>query len=342
MIKKLSDVSKELNTLYVDGLEMGKSVGWQWEAFPYTIRLGSTTYLAGAPASGKSEFWFEMLINLSCLHGWKHVIYSPETGSHIDVYSEIMHKFVGKPYVKNTNMMNESEKLLAETFVEKHFFIVDDQADITINDFYNLVDKFEIENNIKIQTTTIDPWNELKEDYLPVDLGREDRYLSRVLGMVRKNAKLTNRHHCVITHVRDQKAEKIKDGDYYCPMPTARDFAGGQVWFRKGMSMLIFWRPPTNFLTFNSEYATDNELHVRIAKTKPKGTSKNGTYKFFLNLRSYRYFVKSLTGGEIYSNRGDLNLIPKENRIESAIKVNEDFDKGDLFNPDSVLEVVPF
>jgi len=108
MIKKLSDVSKELNTLYVDGLEMGKGVGWQWNDFPYSIRLGSTTYLAGAPASGKSEFWFEMLINLSCLHGWKHVIYSPETGSHVDVYSEIMHKFVGKPYVKNTNMMNDS------------------------------------------------------------------------------------------------------------------------------------------------------------------------------------------------------------------------------------------
>jgi hypothetical protein len=342
MIKKLSDVSKELNTLYVDGLEMGKSVGWQWEAFPYTIRLGSTTYLAGAPASGKSEFWFEMLINLSCLHGWKHVIYSPETGSHIDVYSEIMHKFVGKPYVKNTNMMSASEKLLAETFVEKHFFIVDDQADITIDDFYKMVDKFEKDNNVSIQTTTVDPWNELKEDYLPVDLGREDRYLSRVLGMVRKNAKATNRHHCVITHVRDQKAEKIKDGDYYYPMPTARDFAGGQVWFRKGMSMLIFWRPPVNFLTFNSEYATDNELHVRIAKTKPKGTSKNGVYKFFLNLRSYRYYVKSITGGEIYSNRGDLNIKHKEMNVESAIKVNENFDKEDLFNRDSIIEVVPF
>lgn len=341
MIKKLSDVSKELSELYVDGIEMGKQVGWKWEFFPYTVKLGSTTYIGGPPACGKSEFWFEILINLSCVHGWNHVIYSPETGSHVDIYSELMHKYVGKPYIKNINQINEQEKLLAETFIEKHFFIVDDQADMNIIEFYQMVEKFEAENKIKIHTTTIDPWNELREDFTPDDLGREDRYLSRILGMVRKNAKSTDKHHCVITHVRDQKSEKIKDGPSYYPMPTARDLAGGQVWFRKGMSMLMFWRPPIGLLTFNSEYSEENELHVRVAKSKPKGTSKNGTYKFFLNTQTYRYYVKDITGKHIYSYRGPRNIEQKEIVIENQIKPNYAFENEELdFEPKE--EETPF
>lgn len=330
MIKKLSDISKELNVLYTDGIEMGKQVGWKWDKFPYTVKLGSTTYIGGAPASGKSEFWFEILINLSCVHGWKHIIYSPETGSHVDVYSELMHKYVGKPYVKRENHMDQQEKLLAETFIEKHFFVVDDQADMNVVQFYDMVEKFEKDNNITIQTTTIDPWNELREDFIPEDLGREDRYLSRILGMVRKNAKATGKHHCVITHVRDQRAEKIKEGSYYYPMPTARDLAGGQVWFRKGMSMLMFWRPPIGLLTFNNEYAKDNELHVKVAKTKPKGTSKNGVYKFFLNTETFRYYMKDITGKEIYSYRGERNIEQKQPVIENQIKPNTEFDNVNI------------
>lgn len=343
MIKKLHEVKKELDILNEVGIEIGKDVGWTWDQFPYTVKLGSTTYIAGAPACGKSEFWFEILINLSCLHGWNHVIYSPETGTHVDVYSEIMHKFVGKPYIKGKYMMNENEKLLAERFVSKHFYIMDDQSDITINQFYNLIEKFEKDNNIEIHTTTVDPWNELREDFLPEDLGREDKYLSRLLGIIRKHAKANNKHHCIITHVRDQRAEKTKEGTYYYPMPTARDLAGGQVWFRKGMSMLMFWRPPVDIQTFDNGFATDNELHVRIAKTKPKRTSKNGTYKFFLNTKAFRYYVKDITELEIYANRGEHGIdvrnfkdsqpIPQPIEQYKPLNPDYDFDKPNELAP---------
>lgn len=338
MIKRLNEVKDELSVLHDVGVELGKDVGWEWEKFPYTVKLGSTTYIAGAPASGKSEWWFEILINLSCLHGWNHVIFSPETGSHVDIYSELMHKFIGKPYVKGNWQMSNIERITAEKFIGKHFFVFDDQSEMTAQKFYDLIDEFEKTNDIQIHTTTCDPWNELKSDFKPEDLGREDLYLSRVLGVVRKHAKTNQKHHCIITHVRDQKIEKVKDSNlYYYPPPTARDLAGGQTWFRKGMSMILFWRPPVGFELEAGEIAEENEVHVRIAKTKPKGTSKNGTYRFFLNLASYRYYMKDLVGREIYSNRGEYDTKQNEQpKFESSFKPllpNDDFDK---------VENVPF
>jgi len=281
----------------------GKSIGWDWELLPYTIKEGSTTYIGAAPASGKTELWFEFLINLSCLHGWKHVIFSPETGDPKDIFAELCYKFIGKPFVRGEYAMTEAERTKAEYFVDEHFIVIDpSDEDLTLEKFYDLVDKIERDLNITINTTTIDPWNELTEEFKPNDLGREDKYLSRILGYARKNAKKTNRHNCIITHVRDQTPVTV-DGKTYFPTPSARDFAGGQVWFRKGLSVLIPWRPPVGLQAFDGVICEENEVHLKIAKSKPKGVSKLGTYKMYLDVAKYQYYMKDILGNKIYAKR---------------------------------------
>lgn len=296
MIKRLKDCKDELDRLYVQGHKRGVSVGWHYQDFPLTIQLGTTIYGAGAPASGKTEWIFEILINLSILHGWKHAIFSPETGEAHEIYAELMHKLAKKRFVpkQNEEQMSDEERAGAELFIQEHFFVVEqeggkDETNVTLESFFN--DVRELEMHIgKIHTTLIDPWNELKEEFIPDDLGREDKYLSRALGMVRRNAKNNMRVNIVLTHVRDQQMTQ-KDNVHYFPMPTAREFAGGQVWFRKGLTMLIFWRPPFGLLDENGYPYAENELHVRIAKSKPKGTSKLGTYSFYLDTATYRYYL---------------------------------------------------
>ena len=136
--------------------------------------------------------------------------------------------------------MDEAERTHAEMFIDEHFVVIDPVDDeLNIDDFYDLVDQMELDLGFKFNTTTIDPWNELAEEFEPSDLGREDKYLSRILGKVRKNARKTGRHNCIINHVRDQKLVTVGDISYF-PMPHAREMAGGQVWFRKGLLMLIF------------------------------------------------------------------------------------------------------
>jgi len=268
MYKRLTEVQKDLFTIRNEKMVKGKSVGWDWDLLPYTIKEGCTTYIGAAPASGKTEIWFEFLINLSCLHGWNHVVFSPETGTAAEIYAELCHKYIGKPYTIGEASMSQSEQIQAEMFVNDHFIVIDPiDEDLTLEKFYDLVEEIERKHEITIHTTTIDPWNELMENYIVSDLGREDKYLSRILGIARKNARKTNRHNCIITHVRDQ-APITKDGNVFFPMPTARDFAGGQVWFRKALSVLIPWRPPVNVTsddgTTYQEYFLCSEVDVQI------------------------------------------------------------------------------
>ncbi len=331
MYKRLTHLNAEMFAVRQQVDVKGKSIGWDWDMLPFTIKEGTTTYIGAAPASGKTELWFEFLINLSCLHGWNHVVFSPETGSSAEIFSELCYKYIGKPYVQGKNSMTNGEQVSAEMFINEHFIVIDPiDEDLTITKFYQLVDEIERKEGIKIHTTTIDPWNELTEEFIPADLGREDKYLSRILGVVRKNARKTGRHNCVINHVRDQpmvSAKTIAGTDIsYFPMPSARDFAGGQVWFRKGLSVLIPWRPPYGLGDADGVGAEKNEVHLKVAKSKPKGVSKNGVYKMFLDVERYQYYMLDFKGNRVYANRGTTYKkesqrkieIPKDGQIEST------------------------
>jgi hypothetical protein len=323
MYKRLTHLNAEMFAVRQQVDVKGKSIGWDWDMLPFTIKEGATTYIGAAPASGKTELWFEFLINLSCLHGWNHVVFSPETGSSAEIFAELCYKYIGKPYVQGKNSMTNSEQVSAEMFINQHFIVIDPiDEDLTITKFYELVDEIERKEQITIHTTTIDPWNELTEEFIPADLGREDKYLSRILGLVRKNARKTGRHNCVINHVRDQpmvSAKTIAGTDIsYFPMPSARDFAGGQVWFRKGLSVLIPWRPPYGLGDADGVGAEKNEVHLKVAKSKPKGVSKNGVYKLFLDVERYQYYMLDFKGNRVYANRGTTY------KKESQIKIPQD------------------
>jgi hypothetical protein len=306
MYKRLEEVNQGLNNLRENGLSKGKSVGFNWDDLPYTVKLGTTTYIAAPPGTGKTELQKELLINLSCLHGWLHVIWSPETGSPEEIFAELCHAFIGKSYLKSKWQMSERERLDAEYFINEHFIIIDiddEEEDFTITDFYSLCDKIEIETGKKIHTTTIDPWNELDEHYIDSDLGREDKFISRSLKLVRRDAKKNNRHNFILTHVRDQGMVS-EGGISYYPFPHAREIAGGQTWFRKGMTVILMWRPPFGLSDSNHRAYGENELQIRIGKVKPKGTSKRGTYILNLDTHKYQYYILTDANQKIYADRG--------------------------------------
>jgi len=317
MYKQLKDVRNELKELQDKGFQRGYSIGWSFNDLPITFKLGCTTYVAAAPASGKTELIKEIQINLSCIHGLNHVIFTPETGSPTEIFAELCHAYIGKPYLSGKGSMSQQERHRAEKFVDEHFIIVDPvDEDLTITQMYSMVDTIEKDLNKKIHTTLIDPWNELTEEYLPEDLGREDKYLSRMLGNARKNARKTNRHHFIVTHVRDQAMVSQGEIRYY-PPPHAREFAGGQVWFRKGLLMLIPWRPPEGLLNDHNEPYKGNELHLKVAKSKPKGVSENGTYILYLDTVKFQYYML-INNQRIYADRS-------QSVEQKSLKPNLDF-----------------
>jgi hypothetical protein len=318
MYTRLEDIQTDLQTFRKKGLQRGYSIGWDWDMLPLTIKLGCTTYMGSAPVSGKSELIKEIQINLSCLHNLNHVIFTPETGDPKEIFAELCHSYIGKPYLEGKNSMTISECAQAEYFINEHFVIIDPvDADLTMTELYDMVNGIEDDLGKKIHTTLIDPWNELSEEYITADLGREDKYLSRILGKARKNARATNRHHFIITHVRDQNMVSVGEVRYF-PAPHAREFAGGQVWYRKGLLMIIPWRPPFGLSGDDNIQYEKNELHLKIVKAKPKGVSRTGTFKLYLDTDKYQYYMlHPFDKKRVYADRKE--GAPKPVEIEPTI-----------------------
>lgn len=321
---KLEDVNQELFKLRQEGIKRGNEIGWDFDKIGMSIKKGCTTYLAAPPATGKSEFWLEILINLSCLYGWKHIVFTPETGNVQEIFAELCYKYIRKPYFSTVEgCMSEAEKTIAEQFIAKHFIVIDPKDNtLTVNDFYKIADEVEKELGIIFDTTTIDPFNELEWDGQGLS---RDLVIEKQLGDCRRNARKTGRHNCLITHVRDQPMKETEGVTYY-PMPTARDFSGGQAWFRKGEQMVIMWRPPTGVTRETGEgIYQGNEVIIKVAKEKPKGSSRKGSYTFFYDVHRNAYYY--LDGERrVYAKRDlkvEQTVIKEEKPNEQAFFKNE-------------------
>lgn len=292
----LKDKQDQIDYLFEHGVQKGYDVGFNCLAPLYSVKPGSTTYIYGAPYSGKSQLWFEFLLNLSEIYGLRHAIFSPETGRAEDIFIELIEMKAQRDFYKtHGEQMTKQEKEAAARFIDQHFIIVDPQdKPMTIEDFYNLIDIIERVYSVKVDTTTIDPYNEIRHDYSTAG-GMRDVYLENMLGTIRENARVNTRHNCIITHIVDQQLQKQGDISYY-PMPTFREVAGGQAWSRKGMAMIAVWRPKDGLRDEDGIPYQANETVIEIQKAKPKGIGSTGRANLYYDLRKHRYKELSIEG----------------------------------------------
>jgi len=289
---RLTQYIPELDTFYRTGMVRGYEVGFDGLNSLYSLKLGSTTYIAGRPFSGKSEVWFQILVNLSMQYKLNHAIFSPETGYRHEIAAKLISIFKGKEFSKLTPSELEHGKL----FVDTHFFIIDPDTSITIPEFLQMIDEIEAEFDIKIHTTMADPFNEFRHLY---GNSPRDLHLEELLGLIRQNARKKNRHHCVITHTSNQKIE-VKDGIRFYPPSTPSEWAGGEAWFRKAEMMFQVYRPHPKLLDENGEPYQENETHIITHKFKPQWMGKIGTAKIF-----YDWDKK-----QFYESYGNINFAP--------------------------------
>lgn len=296
---RLSSVATQVGDLYEKGITRGAYLGFDSLHEYYSFKPTATTYIYGSPFSGKSEFLFESLVNLSELYGMKHAIYSPESGNPAEIFAEIISKRVRKQFYQNLpNHMSETEYLREKDWVDEHFFVIEPgDKDITIEGFFESVNDIESHYGVKINTTTCDPFNELKHSFAK-DEGRQDLYIENRLGLIRKDAFANTRHNIVLTHTADQDPVKLKDGAMYYPPASPRQLAGGQAWYRKAMNMICVWRPPAGMIDISTGTPyEENETHIIIRKYKPKGVGRLGTVKLYYDNNKNRYYEK-INGGD--------------------------------------------
>jgi len=291
---RLREIITDVEDLYSTGITRGLYCGFETLHEYYSLKEGGTTYLYGSPFSGKTEVWFEVMMNLTELYGHRHAIYSPESGTASEIFAELISKRLRKPFYKNyQNHITEDELMKEKDFVDEYFYIIDPKdSDLSVEDFYDEVLMIEKKHKVKINTTCCDPFNELRHDFAK-DNGRQDLYIENRLGFIRRDAKKYGRHNTIITHVADQEPVRMKDGSLYYPPATPRQIAGGQAWYRKGMNMISVWRPTAGMIDKETgQPYEENEVHLIIQKYKPKGVGKRGTAQLYFNIHQNRYYEK--------------------------------------------------
>ena len=300
LIYTANELRDSLTTLRQEGIKKGAWTGFSSLFDKYSVKRGSTTYIYAGAHQGKSQFGFELMINLAQYSGWKWAIYSPETGSPTEVFAELMWVYLRKPFLINNKVTaTDEETERALDFINSHFYIIDSGLqDLSIEAFYTAVEKIESDNFIKIDGCLVDPFTEIKTD---VSSGvRDDIAIGQILTKVRKHSADKDFHTIVTVHTKHQQA-KYKNGVPYVDKPTMNDIAGGMQWSRKGMMVINVWRCPFGLEDSNGIPYEPNQVEITVVKAKPKIVGKLGSVTLYFDKLSNRYYELDEKGNKRFA-----------------------------------------
>lgn len=300
LIYTADELRDSLTTLRQEGVKKGAWTGFSSLFDKYSVKRGSTTYIYAGAHQGKSQFGFEVMMNLSEYSGWKWAVYSPETGSPTEVFAELLWVYLRKPFLVNDMVTATDEETdQAIDFINKHFYIIDSGlSDLTIEGFYTAVEQIEIRNGIKVDGCLVDPFTEIKTD---VSSGvRDDIAIGQILTKVRKHSADRDYHTIVTVHTKHQAA-KYKNGVPYVDVPTMNDIAGGMQWSRKGMMVVNVWRCPFGLEDENGIPYEPNQVKITVVKAKPKIVGKLGSVTLFYDKLTNRYYERDEYGQKVFS-----------------------------------------
>lgn len=295
IIYKVEDVRDSLTTLRKEGVKKGAWTGFDSLFDKYSVKKGSTTYIYAGAHQGKSQFGFELMMNLAEYSGWKWAVYSPETGSPAEVFAELLWVYLRKPFLINDHLTaTDEETENAINFINEHFYIIDSGLqDLSIEGFYTAVETIEEDNFITIDGCMVDPFTEIRTD---VNSGvRDDIAIGQVLTKVRKHSAEKDFHTIVTVHTKHQQA-KYKNGVPYVDKPTMNDIAGGMQWSRKGMMVVNVWRCPYGLEDTNGVPYEPNQVEITVVKAKPKIVGKLGTVTLYYDKMKNRYYELNSKG----------------------------------------------
>lgn len=294
------ELRDSLSTLRNEGIKKGAWTGFDSLYEKYSVKKGSTTYIYAGAHQGKSQFGFELMMNLAQFSGWKWAVYSPETGSPTEVFAELLWVYLRKPFLINNKITatdEESEKAI--DFINRHFFIIDSGLqDLSVEGFYTAVDEIELTHDVKVSGCMIDPFTEIKTD---VSSGvRDDIAIGQVLTKIRKHSAENDFHTIVTVHTKHQQA-KYKDGVPYVDVPTMNDIAGGMQWSRKGMMVVNVWRCPFGLQDENGIPYEPNQVKITVVKAKPKIVGNLGSVTLYYDKLSNRYYEIDKNGNKQFA-----------------------------------------
>lgn len=260
-----TDLTKEIQELFIRGLPKGASTGWPTIDSFYTVVPGQFTVVTGVPGHGKSEWLDALSVNLA-LEGWKFVVFSPENQPHELHVSKLLEKFVKRPFRAGfSDRMTSEELAIAMSCIEmsyrflrinKEFMLMPTLASVLHS--ASVVFQQWINDGEEKLGLIIDPWNEMEH-------GRtggqsETEYISSSLSSARQFAREWGVHLWLVAH--PTKLQKDKEGKY--PVPTLYDISGSAHWRNKADNGIVIHR---NVM----DHSAKVEVHVQKIRFKNVG-----------------------------------------------------------------------
>lgn len=329
----VDDSMEEILQKHKSGISRGFDIGFYSLRENYTVKLGGTTYIYGLAASGKTYFHFQLLLNLSKMYGLKHVVMSEEMGNHSDIFIELLQMHVGQDFYNDyNNSMNEEQVKEGLRFIKSHFIVIDSaDVSLTVTDFFDYVNTLERIHNVKFHTTTIDPYNSLKNDSNDAYAG--SLTLSQNLGHIRKDAVRNNRHNFVITHGTKPTFIVEKQSKKRVPLPLAKEeLEGGMMWSKKGLNMISIFLPRNlqgvpDYVCAEDEVRVfeEWEMYLDFQKIKPNFIGRTGKKRIYLDPKRHQYY-EVIDGNIFYAMEFNEDVYKEMHNEVQTTYANFDFD----------------
>lgn len=282
MIYKLEDIKEDLEHFRIHGLPQGFSTGWADMDKLYRPEKNYFTLITGIPSHGKTKWLNALQVNLSLIHGWKHVNFSPESFPLAAYYNEFMQVLSGKN-LKNVSREHYDAYV---NWVDEHFsFIFPKEGEKNID--HLLASVKEAKDGWGCDTFVFDPWNEI--EYSLNSGESETQYVSTTLSKIRSFCRENDVHGYIVAH--PTKMQKDKDGKYLVPTPY--DIAGSAHFYNK-----------CDFcITVHRNDLTKNEPTIYVQKVKFKNLGKIGYNEMCYDWKTDR-FSENFNDFSLHGERG--------------------------------------
>jgi hypothetical protein len=292
-----SEKQKDFMTYHKTGGAGINYVGFECIDKVWKFANDGVTDITGFPASGKTEFAFELLFYQCEAHGKRFMLYVPDVGGYNEIRRKLIVKYYKRSFRGYDDSVKDHELELAATWIDFHFLIVtkaDYKSTITPQALWEFMAEYT-DNNGGVSGLLVDSWKNLYHDYK----GREDLYLDYVLSYRNEIAEQSKKHIMTIAHPTKTEIEGNANGKRR--IPSAYDIKGGGSWFANGKTIITVDKP------YDDRPVTD--LYFSKVKPDTLGRSANIIHELEFWWKKSRYVEvydgQSLWAGEAVKQKNN-------------------------------------
>lgn len=236
--------------------------------------VGETTFIVGAPNSGKTTIIANIALWLAVEHGLKFLIVSPEDGDVGNYMYKQIQMIANKwyfPYQENTDpskILGDDEDAFCRDFLDKNFTYLDAANFDSVDNIFDTIQGVNFEKGLF--GVILDPFNSLPSAY-SLDAAKQNELMANICNRTRKMGI------CTIIGAHPNTIRRDKDGRM--PAITFADIQGGAAVSNKVDNLLFINRvTPKEDDEFAQPHTTVEAIKIKLQPLNGETYRQNVIY----------------------------------------------------------------